>query len=360
MIRSSSKMGKDYYKILGLARGASDDEIKKAYRKMALKFHPDKNKAAGAEERFKEVAEAYDVLSDDKKKVVYDKYGEDGLKNGFGGAGGAGAPGGHNGSFHYQFTQDPRKVFTQFFGAEDPFMFFSQPTPNGGQSTHIVFGNNDRMETDDPFGHSAFGRAFHHPHPHSGGGKSRQQHQQRQDAPVVHEFSVSLEELLAGCTKKMKITRRVMNSDGRTTRTEDKVLSINVKQGWKAGTKITFPKEGDQGPHNIPSDVVFVLKDKPHQHFRRDGADLRYAASLSLKEALCGTMINVPTLTHGLTIPLPLEAVVKPGATRRIPAQGLPLAKQPAKRGDLVVEFSIKFPDALSDEVKETLRKCLP
>ncbi len=74
------KMGKDYYKILGLVRGASEDDIKKAYRKMALKYHPDKNKAAGSEEKFKEIAEAYEVLSDKRKREIYDQYGEEGLK----------------------------------------------------------------------------------------------------------------------------------------------------------------------------------------------------------------------------------------------------------------------------------------
>ena len=77
------KMGKDYYKILGIAKGASEDDVRKAYRKMALKFHPDKNKSAGAEEKFKEIAEAYEVLSDKRKRDVYDKYGEDGLKGMF-------------------------------------------------------------------------------------------------------------------------------------------------------------------------------------------------------------------------------------------------------------------------------------
>ena len=74
------KMGKDYYKILGIAKGASEDDVRKAYRKMALKFHPDKNKSAGAEEKFKEIAEAYEVLSDKRKRDIYDKYGEEGLK----------------------------------------------------------------------------------------------------------------------------------------------------------------------------------------------------------------------------------------------------------------------------------------
>merc|ERR1719213_1151832 len=98
-------MGKDYYKILGVARGASEEEIKKAYRKLALKYHPDKNQTTGADEKFKEIGEAYDVLSDSKKKQVYDHYGEEGLKGGLGGsAGGGGMPNFDFGqSSHYSY-----------------------------------------------------------------------------------------------------------------------------------------------------------------------------------------------------------------------------------------------------------------
>merc|ERR1711963_1300591 len=100
-------MGKDYYKILGVARGASDDEIKKAYRKLALKYHPDKNQSPGAEERFKEIGEAYDVLSDAKKKQIYDQYGEDGLKGGMGGGPQAGGMSnfGNGPGFSYSYME---------------------------------------------------------------------------------------------------------------------------------------------------------------------------------------------------------------------------------------------------------------
>lgn len=119
-------MGKDYYKILGISKGASDDEIKKAYRKLALKYHPDKNKAAGAEEQFKLVAEAYEVLSDKKKREIFDQYGEDGLKGNIGGGGGGGGGGqpGPGQTFTYSFHGDPRATFAQFFGTSDPFASF--------------------------------------------------------------------------------------------------------------------------------------------------------------------------------------------------------------------------------------------
>jgi DnaJ-class molecular chaperone len=82
----------------------------------------------------------------------------------------------------------------------------------------------------------------------------------------------------------MKISRKILQNDGRSSRSEDKVLTIDVKPGWKAGTKITFPREGDQSPNTIPADIVFIIKDKPHQFFKRDGCDLIYNANISLKE----------------------------------------------------------------------------
>lgn len=123
-------MGKDYYKILGISRGASEEDIKKAYKKMALKYHPDKNKSAGAEEKFKEIAEAYEVLSDPQKRQVFDQYGEEGLKGGLGNNNNANNMGGssHPGNFSYTFHGDPRATFAEFFGTSNPFEIFSTCT----------------------------------------------------------------------------------------------------------------------------------------------------------------------------------------------------------------------------------------
>ncbi|EDW31111.1 GL20776 [Drosophila persimilis] len=114
-------MAKDFYKILGIDKKANDDEIKKAYRKLALKYHPDKNKSPQAEERFKEIAEAYEVLSDKKKRDIFDQYGEEGLKGGMPGPNGKSQP---DGGFQYQFHGDPPATFAQFYGASDPFGAF--------------------------------------------------------------------------------------------------------------------------------------------------------------------------------------------------------------------------------------------
>lgn len=94
---------------------------------------------------------------------------------------------------------------------------------------------------------------------------------------------MTLEEINTGCVKKMKISRRVLQADG-TPKKEDKYVSISVKPGWKSGTKVTFQKEGDQANGKIPSDIVFIIRDKPHPLFRREGSDLRYTARLTLKQ----------------------------------------------------------------------------
>ena len=271
-------MGKDYYSVLGVSRTATDDEIKKAYRKMALKYHPDKNKSPGAEEKFKDVSQAYEVLSDKDKRAVFDKYGEEGLKAGGGGGGGPSGFSAHDGA---QFTfHDPHETFKMFFGDENPFgNFFSFSSgPGGSTRQYSTFHTgHDPMETDDdPFGMGMGGMRM--------GGMGGMRPQKRQDKPMEHNLMVALEDIQHGTTKKMKITKKVLNPDGQTTRTEDKVLTIDIKPGWKAGTKITFPKEGDQGPNNIPADIIFIVKDKPHPVFKRDGSNINYKARISLKQ----------------------------------------------------------------------------
>ncbi|XP_041475711.1 dnaJ homolog subfamily B member 1-like [Lytechinus variegatus] len=198
---------------------------------------------------------------------------EEGLK------GGAGAPQGEQGeNYSWSFHGDPNATFTSFFGNSNPFeMFFNVGGMGGQQNTRFNFsgGQPEAMDVDDDFGFGGF------PGVHQQRSNSQRK---RQDPPVHHDLRVTLEDIFRGCTKKMKINRRVLNEDGRTTRTEDKILEINVKPGWKEGTKITFPKEGDQGPKKTPADIVFTLKDIPHSVFNRDGSNLVYKARIPLRD----------------------------------------------------------------------------
>lgn len=353
-------MGKDYYKTLGISKGASDEEIKKAYRKLALKYHPDKNKTPGADEKFKEVAEAYEVLSDKKKRDIYDQFGEEGLKGGAP-SGGSGGPGEQ--TFTYTYHGDPRATFAQFFGSSSPFQAFFDIGGTGGGNRMFGF-HDDDMEVDDPFAQFGGmgprgGPGGFRSHSFNIHGSPTKQKEKVQDPAIEHDLYVSLEDILRGCTKKMKISRRVLQADG-TSRKEDKVLTINVKPGWKAGTKITFQKEGDQGRNKIPADIVFIIRDKPHPLFKREGSDIRYTAKISLKQALCGTLVEVPTLT-GEKIPLHFSnEVIKPTTVKRLQGHGLPFPKEPSKKGDLLVNFDIRFPETLSQSVKDILYDTLP
>ncbi|ODN04451.1 DnaJ protein 1 [Orchesella cincta] len=355
-------MGKDYYKILGINRGAADDEIKKAYRKLALKFHPDKNKAPNAEEMFKNVAEAYEVLSDKKKREIYDQYGEEGLK----GNPSASSGGGHGGTqnFTYSFHGDPRATFAQFFGTSDPFASFFSMGGLGTGGMGGFFDDDDANSTFINFGGPGMGtmggnmgRRTQSFNVHGSPTKSREY--QQQDTAVEHDLYVSLEDIDKGCTKKMKISRNVIAPDG-TRKKEDKVLTITVKPGWKAGTKITFPREGDQTTGKIPADIVFIIRDKPHPTFKRENCDIRYTAKISLRDALCGTTINVPTL-QGQSIPLNLtNRVIKPSTVEKIPGKGLPYPKEASRKGDLLISFDIQFPDKLPSSAKDILLDILP
>ena len=289
-------MGKDYYKTLGVEKSASDEEIKKAYRKMALKYHPDKNKSPDAEEKFKEIAEAYDVLSDPEKRKLFDQFGEEGLKGGVGGGGGApGGPGG--GTYTYTFQGDPKEMFRMFFGDgaggdDDPFGgmlggMFGGHGMNGSSSKMFFstggLGGHERMDVDDPFEGFRNNRT----------GSFRERRRKRQDPAITRDLPISLEDVLHGTTKKMKITRRIASDDGRSMRSEEKILSIDVRPGWKAGTRITFPREGDQIPGSIPADIVFVVRDKPHPQFVRDGSDMKYRAKIGLREVRNGCDIYI-------------------------------------------------------------------
>ena len=338
-------MGKDYYKILGVPRAASEVEIKKAYKKMALKYHPDKNKSPGAEDKFKEVAEAFDVLSNKDKREIFDKYGEEGLKASSGGGG----PG-PNGGFTYEFRGDPREMFSHIFGNANPFGNIF----GGGSNIFMQSSGDEDMDYMPSGGFS--GISFMNGGMGGTGGMFGRSKRSR-DPPIEHDVSVSLEELYHGCTKKMKISRRVMSPEG-TSSLQEKVLQVDVKPGWKSGTKVKFSEEGDQYPGRIPADVVFIIKERQHKTFGREGNDLVYTANVSLRTALCGGHVTVPTIS-GKHIQLPFT-IVNPNSTHRIPNEGMPLSKSPGQKGDLIVKFNIKFPTNLPPASKELLYNALP
>jgi len=141
-------------------------------------------------------------------------------------------------------------------------------------------------------------------------------------------------------------------------RTEE-VLTIDVKPGWKKGTKITFAGRGDEHPNQEPADVVFIIDEKPHATFRRDGNDLVYKHTVPLVDALCGTTVQLTAL-DGRSLRVPLSRPMAPGERHVVSGEGMPISKSPGQRGDLRIELDVRFPRHLSDAQKQAVRQALP
>jgi len=351
-------MGLDYYKVLGLKKGASPTDVKKAYHQLALKYHPDKNpnNKEEAEKKFKEVSEAYDVLSDEKKRQVYDQFGEEGLKGSMGGEG-PGAAGGMPPGFHaftpngaggggaYKFDMgDATRIFSTFFGGGDPFSS-GDPFGGGGPGLHRMFRGfgGGRGMTMNMGGMDGF----------AGDDDDMSQQASGGPPPMEFTFACSLEELATGCVKKFNVTRTML--DGRENK---KLFEINVEPGWKKGTKIRFERDGGvvSGHHGQLADLVFILDEKPHPRFVRAGADLRYKATIGLRDALLGTTLSVPTL-DGRTLSVPLQGPSSSGRLVRVGGEGL-LDRKSKTKGSLIVEVDVRFPTKLTDDQRRLVEQC--
>ncbi|CAK6442368.1 unnamed protein product [Pipistrellus nathusii] len=327
-----------YYDILGVKPSATPDEIKKAYRKLALKYHPDKNPNEG--EKFKLISQAYEVLSDPKKRDIYDQGGEQAIKEG-----GLGSP---------NFSS-PMDIFDMFFG---------------------------------------------------GGGRMARE---RRGKNVVHQLSVTLEDLYNGVTKKLALQKNIIcdkcegiggkkgsvekcpvckgrgvqvhvqqigpgmvqqiqtmcieckgqgerispqdrceGCGGAKVVLEKKVIEVHVERGMKDGQKILFHGEGDQEPELEPGDVIIVLDQKDHSVFQRRGHDLIMKMKVQLSEALCGFQKTVTTLDgRVLVITSKPGEVIKHGDLKCVRHEGMPVYKAPLERGSLVVQFLVVFPEQL-------------
>lgn len=140
--------------------------------------------------------------------------------------------------------------------------------------------------------------------------------------------------------------------------TVEEILTIEIKPGWKKGTKITFPEKGNEQPGIIPADLVFIIDEKPHKVFTRDGNDLVVTQKISLVEALTGYTVDLTTL-DGRSLTIPINNVIHPGYEEVVPREGMPLPKDPSKKGNLRIKFDIKFPSRLTPEQKAGIKKLL-
>ncbi|MBR2249611.1 MAG: molecular chaperone DnaJ [Prevotella sp.] len=355
---------RDYYEVLGVDKNATEDQIKKAYRKIAIKYHPDRNPGdKNAEEKFKEAAEAYDVLHDPQKRQQYDQFGFDGP--GMGGFGGG---------------------FSGGFSMDDIFSMFGD-----------VFG-----------GRGCFG-GF-------GGGRSRQQAQFR-GADLRLKVKLTLQEIATGTTKKFKVRKDVScphchgsgaeagsssetcpncHGSGVEIRTQqsifgmmqtqstchvcggegtiiknkcahchgegvvkgEEVVEINIPAGVAEGMVVNVPGKGNAGRHNgVNGDIQVFIEEEPNDTFIRDGNNLLYNLLLDFPTAALGGTVDIPTI-EGNTVKIKIEPGTQPGKTLRLRDKGLdPVRGYGNEKGDLIVNISVYVPKTLSKEEKKAVEQ---
>jgi molecular chaperone DnaJ len=340
---------RDYYEVLGVAKNASDADIKKSYRKLALKYHPDKNPDdAAAEEKFKEAAEAYEVLSNAEKRAQYDRFGHAGM----GGAGGFG--GGMN-------MDDIFSQFGDIFGG--------------------AFGG---------------GGSF-------GGGRGGQRTSRGTNLRV--KMKLTLEEIAEGVKKKIKVNKLVQaegvtyktcstcNGTGRITRVaqtfigamqtqatchvcqgagksidqkpadadaqglkrQEDVIELDIPAGVEEGMQLSVTGKGNAGPFGgIPGDLIVVIEEVEHEELRRDGDNLHYDAFISFVDAVLGETIEIPTISGRAKIKI--DAGTQSGKVLRLKGKGLPHVQRYGT-GDLFVHINVWTPKKVSREERELLDK---
>ncbi|KAL0375341.1 UNVERIFIED_CONTAM: DnaJsubfamily B member 13 [Sesamum radiatum] len=172
---------------------------------------------------------------------------------------------------------------------------------------------------------------------------------------LICDFSKTSDERIPD-NPKVKVNTQ-LDIRGRPTITEE-ILTIEIKPGWKKGTKITFPEKGNEQRGVIPSDLVFIIDEKPHSVFKRDGNDLIVTQKISLVEALTGYTVQVTTL-DGRNLTIPINNIVNPTYEEVVKGEGMPIPKEPGKKGNLRIKFNIKFPSRLTSEQKTGIKRLL-
>ncbi|MGQ0553468.1 MAG: molecular chaperone DnaJ [Planctomycetota bacterium] len=347
---------RDFYEILGVARGASDAELKKAYRKLALQHHPDRNKGdAEAAERFKEGSEAYEVLSDPEKRRVYDQYGHDGLR-------GRGFPSG---------GADPRDIFEQFAraaggsgGLGDLFeSFFGGARGGPQQGSHLRVGV--RIPLKDAY-HGCERKLNISRHEHcaecrgTGAAKGTQPEKCktcRGQGQVLRDAGpFRMQTACPACRGRgetIKSPCKPCRGSGQVL--QDREIEVRIPQGVPDGAQLRVAGEGEPGDAGAPrGDLYCVIEIEEHPLFQRDGNDLLCEMPITFGQAALGAEIDVPTLAGGATLQIP--AGTQGGKTFRLRGQGMP-GLYGRGQGDLLVRTQVEVPRKLSARQRELLEE---
>lgn len=336
---------RDYYEVLGLKKGVNKDEIKKAYRKLAMEFHPDRNPDnKEAEEKFKEIAEAYDVLSDDEKRDRYDKFGYQSAQMGSG-----------------FYSMDPFELFRRHFG--DVMGGFQRQKKVKGQDARIniklsleeLFTGTKRKFSykrliicDECKGEGGTGKE----NCTTCGGRGQLVEVQRIGTMVMQQVITCHVCNGSGSI----ITKKCEKCEGRGLVYSNELVEVDIPAGMFNGGVLIIPDKGNGIKGGVNGDLQVVINEIPHDNFERgNGSDLKYYLDLSYPDIILGTEAEIPTI-EGKPVKIKIKEMTQPGTLLRLKGKGMPIPNT-SNRGDLIIEVNIAIPERVSDEEKELLKE---
>ena len=353
-------MAKDYYELLGVDRSASEKEMKSAYRKLAMKYHPDRNPDdAEAEKKFKEISQAYDVLKDPQKRAAYDQYGEAAFEGG-----GPGGPGGGGFDFSGNFSDIFDDLFGDFMGGGGPGggrraggqapnrgadlrynMEISLEDAFKGKTQDIKLSTSVECDTCHGSGAKDGSKPTTCSHC-NGSGKLRMQ-----------QGFFTIERICTACNGSGKMIKDPCKPCAGTGRAKkERKLAVNIPAGVEEGTRIRLNGEGEAGLRGAPAgDLYIFLSIKPHPLFKRDGANIHCKVPIRMTTAALGGSIDVPTL-DGSKARLTIPEGTQSGDQLRLRGKGMSVLRSGA-RGDMYVHVSVETPRNLSKKQKELLKE---
>ena len=356
---------RDYYEILGVAKSASADEIKKSYRKVAMQYHPDRNPGdKAAEEKFKEAAEAYEVLSDADKRAQYDRFGHKGVSGNGRGAGGASNMEDIFSQFGDIFGDD---VFGSFFGGGNA------RSSRGGQRSRGVRGSNLRVKLKLTYEEIAKGVTKqikvkkHIPCQTCGGSGAKDKNSMQtcgtcggsgQVRKVSNTFLGQMQTVTSCPTcngEGSVITSKCSSCKGEGRIYGEETVSIDIPAGVQEGMQLSVGGKGNAGERGgMPGDLIILIEEEPHRELHRDGLNVAYELHLTFPDAVFGTQAEVPTIDGRAKIKIPPGT--QSGKIFRLKGKGFP-AVNSYEKGDQLIFVNVWTPQSISSEEKSMLEK---
>ena len=335
-ISLSSLNQKDYYEILELSRECSQEDISESYRKLSLKYHPkisSPENSALYEYYFQKLGEAYEVLSDPKKKEIFDIYGKEGLKNGIN-KNGKNIDG-------YRYLGNGHEIFEKFMGTSNPYTLIRE---NEKKNKEIRDKENIVIDAS----------------------KSNEKNQQKKGKDIVINLECTLEELYNGCIKNVKYMRNKVASDAVTLEEVEENIDVEIIKGYDKNSEIIFKKMGNEYLGEKNSDLIIKIKEKKNKLFKRvNKNDLIYTHEISLAQALNGDPVRLTTLDNR-KIAISVDEIISPSTIKKVPGEGMPIYKKEIsvrdleiEKGDLFIKFHIIFPEYIDPARKMEISKLL-